>query len=107
KDPIFPIVSIQIGDSYTREIVVFTSGVPQIAADQRAYQDEGAMLVAVMEYIQQKNFDVLSGWYSNGFDIPYVINRLHVLGIPTKKLTRFPFGYYNCRAEPRGREWMI
>lgn len=107
KDPIFPIVSIQIGDSYTREIVVFTSGVPQIAADQRAYQDEGAMLVAVMEYIQQKNFDVLSGWYSNGFDIPYVINRLHVLGIPTKKLTRFPFGYYNCRAEPRGREWLI
>lgn len=107
KDPIFPIVSIQIGDSYTREIVVFTSGVPQIAADQRAYQDEGAMLVAVMEYIQQKNFDVLSGWYSNGFDIPYIINRLHVLGIPSKKLTRFPFGYYNCRAEPRGREWMI
>ncbi len=107
KDPIFPIVSIQIGDSYTREIVVFTSGVPQIAADQRAYQDEGAMLVAVMEYIQQKNFDVLSGWYSNGFDIPYIINRLHVLGIPTKKLTRFPFGYYNCRAEPRGREWII
>ena len=107
KDPIFPIVSIQIGDSYTREIVVFTLGVPQIAADQRAYQDEGAMLVAVMEYIQQKNFDVLSGWYSNGFDIPYIINRLHVLGIPAKKLTRFPFGYYNCRAEPRGREWMI
>jgi len=107
KDPIFPIVSIQIGDSYTREIVIFTSGVPQIAEDQRAYQDEGAMLVAVMEYIQQKNFDVLSGWYSNGFDIPYIINRLHVLGIPTKKLTRFPFGYYNCRAEPRGREWMI
>ena len=107
KDPIFPIVSIQIGDSYTREIVVFTSGVPQIAADQRAYQDEGAMLVAVMEYIQQKNFDVLSGWYSNGFDIPYVINRLHVLGIPSKKLTRFPFGYQRCRAEPRGREWLI
>ena len=107
KDPIFPIVSIQIGDSYTREIVIFTSGVPQIAEDQLAYQDEGAMLVAVMEYIQQMNFDVLSGWYSNGFDIPYVINRLHVLGIPTKKLTRFPFGYYNCRAEPRGREWMI
>lgn len=107
KDPIFPIVSIQIGDSYTREIVVFTSSVPQIAADQRAYQDEGAMLVAVMEYIQQKNFDVLSGWYSNGFDIPYIVNRLHVLGIPAKKLTRFPFGYYNCRAEPRGREWMI
>lgn len=107
KDPIFPIVSIQTGDSYTREIVIFTSGVPQIAEDQLAYQDEGAMLVAVMEYIQQMNFDVLSGWYSNGFDIPYVINRLHVLGIPTKKLTRFPFGYYNCRAEPRGREWMI
>jgi DNA polymerase elongation subunit (family B) len=107
KDPIFPIVSIQIGDSYTREIVIFTSGVPQIAEDQLAYQDEGAMLVAVMEYIQQMNFDVLSGWYSNGFDIPYIINRLHVLGIPTKKLTRFPFGYYNCRAEPRGREWMI
>ena len=107
KDPIFPIVSIQIGDSYTREIVIFTSGVPQIAEDQLAYQDEGAMLVAVMEYIQQMDFDVLSGWYSNSFDIPYIINRLHVLGIPTKKLTRFPFGYYNCRAEPRGREWMI
>lgn len=107
KDPIFPIVSIQVGDSYTREIVVFTLGVPQIAADQRAYQDEGEMLVAVMDYIQQKNFDVLSGWYSNGFDIPYIVNRLYVLGIPAKKLTRFPFGYYNCRAEPRGREWMI
>ncbi|MCK9325687.1 MAG: hypothetical protein M0P69_09340, partial [Bacteroidales bacterium] len=107
KDPIYPVVSIQIGDSYTREIVVFTSGVPQIAADQRAYQDEGAMLVAVMEYIQQKNFDVLSGWYSNGFDIPYIINRLRVLGIPAKRLTRFPHGYYNCKAEPRGREWLI
>lgn len=107
KDPIYPIVSIQIGDSYTGEITVFTFGVPQIAADQRAYDNEGEMITAVMGFIQQKNFDVFSGWYSNGFDIPYIVNRLHVLNIPSKKLTRFPFGYQRCRAEPRGREWLI
>lgn len=107
KNPTFPIVSIQIGDSYTKEITVFTYGVPQIANDQRAYDDEGEMLVAVMDYIQRQNFDVLTGWYSNGFDIPYIVNRLHVLNITDKKLTRFPHSYYRCRAEPRGREWMI
>ena len=107
KDAVFPIVSIQIGDSLTKEIVVFTLDVPQIAKDQRAYFDEGEMLVAVMDFIQHKDFDVLSGWYSNGFDIPYIVNRLHVLSISSKKLTRFPNGYYNCKAEPRGREWLI
>ena len=38
------------------------------------YKDEGEMLKAFLDIIQDA--DVLSGWNSEGYDIPYTINRV-------------------------------
>ena len=38
------------------------------------YKDEGEMLTAFLDTIQDA--DVISGWNSEGYDIPYVVNRI-------------------------------
>jgi len=101
----WPIVSIQCADSYDREIKIFTFGVPQLASDQEAYQTERAMLAAFMDHVQRTDPDVLTGWYSNGFDIPYIINRGEVLGMAMGRLSRFKDS--KPSADKRGFGWSI
>ncbi len=47
----------------------------------RSYPQETEMLTEFVKFWQDINLDIISGWYSEGFDIPYVINRIkRVLG---------------------------
>ena len=75
----FPIVSIQCRDSYTGEVRIFTYGVPQVADDQVVCVDEVELLERSAHYIHSTDFDVVSGWYSQGFDIPYIVQRAALL----------------------------
>jgi DNA polymerase, archaea type len=84
----YPIVSIQILDSYTHNVMIFTFGVPQIAPDQVACNTEEEMLRRFADYINKLDPDVLCGWYSNKFDLPYIIRRSENLNVNINGLTR-------------------
>ncbi len=43
------------------------------------YDDEQSMLRAFMKFWKQMDFDVMTGWYIEFFDIPYLINRYRKL----------------------------
>lgn len=89
----YPIVSIQCLDSYTNEITIFTNGVPQIASDQVACRSEAEMLRAFMNYLQKYDPDVLTGWNTNNFDIPYIVNRASNIKVKLNRMTRLPLGF--------------
>ena len=106
--PVWPIVSFQYMDSYTKEIGIITNGVPCIAEDQIACTTEIELLEQMMEVIQQYDPDALSGWYTNGFDLPYIINRAEALGVRLNAMTRNPSGRSIPKCDKREHgEYMI
>jgi DNA polymerase elongation subunit (family B) len=48
---------------------------------------EEEMIMGFLNLVRVSNVDILSGWYSNGFDMPYIINRCKVLGLPAEMLS--------------------
>lgn len=49
--------------------------------DYRSFSSEESMLLDFLKFVQSNRLDVLSGWNSDAFDIPYLFNRLvNVLG---------------------------
>lgn len=105
-NPVHPIVSIQIMDSYTKNITIFTHGVPQVADDQIACVSEQELLFKFASFIRDLDPDILSGWYTNGFDIPYIVNRASLLGISLKELGR-AYIEPTCRRQKDSVAWFI
>jgi DNA polymerase elongation subunit (family B) len=97
----WPIVSIQCMDSYTGDITIFTYGVPKLEPDQVACKTESEMLREFMNYLQRYDPDVLTGWNTNGFDIPYIVNRAKNIHVKLNRMTRIPDGYNKPVAELR------
>lgn len=83
-----PIVSIQVLDSYTNEIIIFTNEMPYAASDQAVCSSEEDLLERFAAYIGKLDFDVLCGWYSNKFDLPYIIRRAQALNVDISAMTR-------------------
>ncbi len=50
----------------------------------RSFAEEAAMLDDLIDYIDKKDFDVLSGWNFTDFDAPYLLDRLEVLDETTE-----------------------
>lgn len=81
-----PIVSIAWADNMTNEyyiLILKHSKEQQIHTNHKAkikiFDDEKKMLSFFLSLM--KKYDVITGWYSNGFDVPYVLNRAKVLDI--------------------------
>jgi DNA polymerase I len=66
------------------------------------FGDEKAMLTAFIRYLKDKNPDVLTGWNSVDFDMPYIVRRMEMLGMKTEMLGRLP-GTVGERGTIRGR----
>lgn len=86
EHPDFPIVAISNSNNYTDEIAVFALNIPEtkLVVDGSVpnifvFDDEIEMLKSWVEYTAKLDPDVPTGWNSNRFDLPYLINR-------TKKL---------------------
>jgi DNA polymerase elongation subunit (family B) len=64
--------------------------------------DEKSLLKMFLQHWEQNMPDIITGWNSNGFDLPYLINRItKILGMAyTKKLS--PWGEVSCEV----REYM-
>lgn len=108
ESPTWPIVSVQIGDSYSGEIVLITNGVPCLRENQVACDTEVELLEQLMAYISSYDPDAITGWYTNQFDLPYIIKRAEALGIHLNQLTRNPSGRSEPKAERREHgEWIV
>lgn len=101
-----PIVSIQVMDNYSKKITIFTYGVPSDQSDDQVYcGSEQELLVKFCHFISELDPDILSGWYTNGFDLPYIINRAKNLGISLKGLCR-TYTEPDCKPS-NGGKWFI
>jgi DNA polymerase elongation subunit (family B) len=68
--------------------------------------NERELLIKFIEYMEADYPDILSGWNSEGFDIPYIINRMgHVLGEDyVKRLSPVSNVYYRVMRGQFGQE---
>ncbi|MFC4248803.1 DNA-directed DNA polymerase [Natribaculum luteum] len=95
-----PIVCLTSHDSYRDEYVVWLYEAPigdgeiptaledydpiegEIDHEVRRFDEEEAMLEAFVEYVDETDADVLTGWNFEDFDAPYFLDRLEVLEGP-------------------------
>jgi DNA polymerase elongation subunit (family B) len=71
------IVSIVAYDSYNEQYESFL-----------ADDSESSMLKKFIKYIQKIDPDILCGYNSDNFDLPFIMKRLELLGIPNNRLSR-------------------
>jgi DNA polymerase I len=101
-----PIVCLTSHDSYRDEYVAWLYDAPNGDApvpadisnldlldggteiDVRAFDEETAMLDAFLEYLDETDPDVLTGWNFADFDAPYLLDRLEELGMDPDRLSR-------------------
>jgi len=97
QDPFQPIISIAF--KFFGEEKFYLLGYDEFnAPDNVVYikcKDEWTLLKKFIEIWTINHPNLVSGWNSNGFDIPYMINRMYkILGEPeTRKLS--PWGFIN------------
>jgi DNA polymerase elongation subunit (family B) len=85
SDPFMPITAITVSLQWLNTMVTFaippkTMGIEEAKELTKGienvylYKDEADMLKAFLDIIQDA--DVISGWNSEGYDLPYIINRI-------------------------------
>lgn len=59
------------------------------------YDTEEKVLQAFVLYVKSYNPDIITGWNSNGFDVPYIISRMRNLHMRFSDLARAKFAWAN------------
>jgi DNA polymerase elongation subunit (family B) len=85
EDANFPIVIITIWSTKHNKFFVFTEKDFDTTPMEKehkeefvkyVYPKESDLLKAFVTFIYEEHPDIISGWFSNAFDIPYIINRI-------------------------------
>jgi len=106
----WPINLITIHDSFTDTFYVFGEKPykpKQANVKYLCEPDEKERLLKFVTSMQTLSFDVISGWYSNTFDIPYIFKRLENLFGENTAAKLSPWGRYewkNLESEDRKPE---
>jgi len=84
EDPTHPINVITCYDNFTKKFYTFGLKPYETTQSNVVYthcRDEKTLLTKFIDFFKKDYPDVLSGWNSDGFDIPYIVNRCaRVLG---------------------------
>jgi DNA polymerase elongation subunit (family B) len=104
-----PIVLIAMNDKTTNRTVVFGlksfNKTPDDKFEYRVFRDEVTMLKEFILYWQQNCPDIVSGWNTDQFDFPYLINRIVRILDEDHAKRLSPFGMIRERmVEIRGKE---
>ncbi|MDY6779245.1 MAG: 3'-5' exonuclease, partial [Halobacteria archaeon] len=90
-----PVICLTAWDSFEEEYHVFVQDIDASRVDEEkaeyvlhAYDDEVGMLNSFLSYLEEHDPDILTGWNSNDFDFPYLIDRLNQLDDPTMEPSR-------------------
>ena len=111
------ILSVVAHDSYTDEYTGFVdldgisieTALPDLVAAGEAPEEldslefspnERRMLIRFGAWISDVSPDLISGWNSNGFDIPHIIERMDKVGANSDRLSRDGGAYLNWRGDP-------
>ena len=99
----FPINLISVWLSKTNEVTTFglrpyTGDSPQVK-NYHYCADEKTLIEKFILFCNRSRIDIMTGWFINGFDIPYIINRCEVLGI-TMSLS--PLGTHRKKSSNAG-----
>ena len=71
-----PVVLISLKNSKTKSVVSFgEKDYIGGKTDYRHYENEKDLLEQFFNWMHQNPPDIITGWHSNGFDLPYLINR--------------------------------
>lgn len=89
ENPVYPVISIQALDGYTHEKRIWTLGGERICEEHIVCENEKEVLSRFARYVRQKDFDIITGWYSEGFDVPYLFNRAKILGVSLHEMSRY------------------
>jgi len=105
EEPIWPINQIQVMDSYTEQVRVFTFnyGDDIVDVDQINFKTEEEVIRAFAQWVWDTDPDLLAGWNIKGFDVPYIIARAARLRVDISRLSRWP-QVYPTDAKIVGRE---
>jgi DNA polymerase elongation subunit (family B) len=83
----FPITAISVLDSRTAKIFTFSWHETIQKTDNEngifVYGSERELLLHFLEFMKTKKFDVICGWNSEDYDLPYIVNRLKQFGLET------------------------
>ena len=64
---------------------------PKLVTDGKVnysfFKNEEDMLFSFIEFVRLSHVDVLTGWYSGQYDLPYIINRSKALGMDSRKIS--------------------
>ncbi len=87
----FPINLISVWFSKTNELYTFGNReyTGELGKNYHYCADEKTMMERFVWFFRKQNVDIITGWYSDSFDIPYIINRCKVLGVDYTKLSPF------------------
>ncbi|WP_276300615.1 DNA polymerase domain-containing protein [Halorussus lipolyticus] len=94
-----PIICLTTFDSYDETYIAWLADAPEgdaeapeelpgydpiedIDLEVRSFPDEREMLEAYLDYLNETDVDVISGWNADDFDAPYLIDRLDELDGP-------------------------
>ncbi|MCL9813146.1 DNA polymerase domain-containing protein [Natranaeroarchaeum aerophilus] len=101
-----PIICLASHDSYDDEYILWLYDAPVGGVDApealagydpltdeadykvRSFDSEEAMLEAFLDYLEETDPDVTTGWNFEDFDAPYLVNRLENLGLASDRLSR-------------------
>tara|TARA_R110000796_G_scaffold123761_4_gene238219 strand:- start:35036 stop:37516 length:2481 start_codon:yes stop_codon:yes gene_type:complete len=115
ENALMPITSFQCYSSIKKKYFIFawhpehTKNFEQtktIEKDNVVYflsQTEEEMILGFLNLVRELKCDIITGWYSSGFDVPYIINRCKRLGLPYQMLSPIDDVYI----KKKGEYWKI
>jgi len=82
----YPIATIQFKDSFTGRKIIITNGIDHKVTENHIPASSERELFDIFFLLMKKlDPDIITGWYSNQFDLPYIIKRCIVTGVNTKR----------------------
>ena len=115
KDALFPVTAICIHDSISDKFITFGMGqwfateseLPDDILDRVVYipcANEHELMTKFMRFWQDFPPAIVTGWNVEGFDIPYLFNRLNNIGMKGDRLSPWNLCNYREYTTMRGEE---
>lgn len=92
-DDVYTVFGLPPDDSQTFDSDNAGEGIDSDNIVYREFASERELLRSYLEYMQECKFDIFTGWYSDSFDIPYLVFRCNkIFGEAYVKKMFSPFG---------------
>jgi len=69
----------------------------------KSYFSETLLLEDLVKYVNERNFDIFTGWNVTSFDMPYIMDRMNALEINPTSLGRMPGKFRDGNYRVKGR----